>query len=110
MTIRMSVVVVASVFALGCGGAKKEPANASDTMDDASDTMGDASDDVDDTGADGVTDDAGDAGTDGIKRDADGDGEEDESMACSDMPETRCKISSSCAWSTDGKCVEAGGM
>ncbi len=106
MTIRTAVVVLASVFVFGCGGAKKGVEDAGDAAGDAMDDAGDAADDAGDT-ADDAGDTAGDAG--GIMRDADGDGEEDKAMACGDMPETRCKISSDCAWSDDGKCVEAGG-
>jgi len=97
MTIRMATVVLASVFVFGCGGANKGAADAGDATGDAT---GDAGNPMEDAGED-----AGD-----IVRDADGDGEEDVAMACSEMPETRCKISADCAWSDQGECVEAGGM
>lgn len=107
MMIRISLVVLASVFALGCGGASKGAASAEDTMEDASEAMDEAGDDLDGAGDASDTD---EASTDGIKRDADGDGQEDAAMPCSEMPETRCKISANCAWSTENECVEAGGM
>lgn len=109
MTIRTAVVILASVFVFGCGGAKKGAEDAGDAASDAGDTAGDVAGDAGDAAGDAgdAAGDAGDAG--GIVRDADGDGEEDKAMACGDMPETRCKISADCAWSDDGKCVEAGG-
>jgi hypothetical protein len=45
---------------------------------------------------------------DNIVRDADGDGEPDDADAkCDGMPETRCKINASCAWTDTGTCVNA---
>jgi hypothetical protein len=49
---------------------------------------------------------------DNIVRDADGDGQPDDAAAkCDGMPETRCKITATCAWTDSGTCVDAkGGM
>ena len=46
---------------------------------------------------------------DGIVRDADGDGVPDDKQqsGCEGKTETQCKINTSCAWSDDGKCVDA---
>jgi hypothetical protein len=49
------------------------------------------------------------APADGIVRDADGDGipDNEEASGCEGKTETECKINMDCAWSDDGKCVQA---
>ena len=51
-----------------------------------------------------------DAPSDGIIRDADGDGKADETVSsCQDLDETKCKISSDCAWTDASVCDDVKG-
>jgi hypothetical protein len=89
--------IVSSALLMACGGGQTETKTADE-----------AAPSEEEGGADGPE--AGDtAPSDGIKRDTDGDGVPDDQQGggCAGKNETQCKINSACAWTDDGKCVEA---
>lgn len=91
-----TAVVSSLVLLSACGGG----APAVDTPEDAAGPTTDGA-------SAGPSDDAA-RPKDGIVRDADGDGKPDNTASgCEGKNETQCKINSSCAWTDDGKCVEA---
>jgi hypothetical protein len=85
-------------LSIGCGGGMPAPDDAGDMdMPDGDAAPGDAAP-------------ADAAPSDGIMRDADGDGEADQDVStCKDLDETKCKISSDCAWTDAGICDDAKG-
>jgi hypothetical protein len=94
-----------------CGGEQATPETPDDALTSGGEDTGNG-DASGDASGDGETTDASDGGetsdaNDGIVRDADGDKKPDAATDCKSKNETQCKISSACAWSDDGKCVEA---
>ena len=88
---------VSAALVMACGGGQTE----TKTADEAPPT---------EEGGEAVETGGESAPSDGIMRDADGDGVPDDKQAggCEGKTETQCKINSACAWSDDGRCVEAG--
>lgn len=90
--------IVSSALLMACGGGQSE----TKTADEAAPT--------EEGGAETPPAEGESKPSDGIVRDTDGDGVPDDKQAggCTGKNETQCKINSACAWTDDGKCVEAG--
>ena len=91
--------IVSSALLIACGGGQSE----TKTADEAAPTTEEGGAETQPAGGES-------APSDGIVRDADGDGVPDDKQGggCTGKNETQCKINSACAWTSDGKCVEAG--
>ena len=106
-TLYAALVASSVLFVGACGGGQPATETPDDAVGDGAAETGEGetgdTEPAADTGDGSETDKAGD----GIVRDADGDSKPDTASDCKSKNEKQCKISQACAWSDEGKCVEA---